>query len=161
MAITGLNAIAEWRWLIHLRLLTFTKDFLENGSTDDNFRETLLFVTKNWFRTTYNISHSPLDLGDINLQIRAFFLMWRLLGQLLYTPWRTRNDCCSSHLEVNRESLTGHSHIRVGIRLSMGKITGESLEDHFEVTSGNVAFRNQKVTEFQLIFFVSFEWFFG
>ena len=58
---------------------------------------------------------------------------------------------------MNRESLTGHSHIRVGVRLSIGQITRESLEDHFKMTSGNVQFRNQKVTEFQLIFFVSFE----
>ena len=56
-----------------------------------------------------------------------------------------------SHLEVNRESLTDHSHIRVGVRLSTSQITQQSLEDHFNVTSDDFHFRNQKVTEFELI----------
>ena len=58
---------------------------------------------------------------------------------------------------VLRHRLTDHSHIRVGIRLSISQITRESLKDHFNVTSDNVQFRNQKVTEFRLIFLVSFE----
>ena len=35
-----------------------------------------------------------------------------------------------NHLQVNHESLTGHSRIRVGIWLPVSQIARESLEDH-------------------------------
>ena len=70
---------------------------------------------------------------------------------------------CSVIFKLIAKSLTGHSDIRVGVRLSTSWITRESFEDHFNVRSDNVQFRNQKVTEFRLIvlsrfFRVIFRW---